>query len=154
MYSDGADVVFHAAGGSGVGVFEAARELSGSGRQLWAIGVDTDQFETVRTLTGVVDAEGWRAHILTSVLKRMDVAVYTVVAEFAHGEFRPGPRIFDLATDGVGLSTSGGYLAEIQPKIDEFKAKIIAGTIDVPCVPPDKVAEARAFGFSGTDCPN
>jgi basic membrane protein A len=156
MYQDGADVVFHAAGGSGIGVFEAAAEMSGPGRQYWAIGVDTDQYETVRTLTGVIDPNAWRPHILTSVIKRSDVAVYTVLEEYAHDEFRPGLRMFDLESAGVDLSYSGGYLADVRSVIEDFKAKIIDGRIEVPCIPsgipPEKVVEARGRGLNDTLC--
>ena len=57
----------------GVGVFEAAADMSeSSGRELWAIGVDADQYETIGRLPGVVEAERWRQHILTSVVNRFD----------------------------------------------------------------------------------
>ena len=156
MFEKGADVIFHASGGSGIGVFEAATEMSVNGRQLWAIGVDTDQFETVLTLTGVIDPEGWRQHILTSVLKRSDVAVYTVLEEYARGEFVAGSRIFDLESNAVGLSYSGGYIADIQPLIEDFRAKIVAGQIHVPCIPsdipPEEVTEAYARGLTKAMC--
>ena len=118
MYEDGADVIFQAAGGSGIGVFEAATERSRPGRHLWAIGVDTDQFVTVGSLPGVVDPEPWRNHILTSVLKRIDMGIYAVLEEYARGVFIPGNREFGLATDGVGLSYSGGFIDSIRPRIE------------------------------------
>jgi basic membrane lipoprotein Med (substrate-binding protein (PBP1-ABC) superfamily)/DNA-binding SARP family transcriptional activator len=152
MYDAGADVIFHAAGGSGIGVFEAATELSGPGRQLWVVGVDSDQFETVRLLTGVVDPEAWRQHILTSVVLRQDLAIYAVLEDFARGEFRPGVRTFDLASDGVGVSYSGGFIAHLRPMIDALTAEIIAGAIDVPCVPADRVDEAVNLGLAVTGC--
>jgi len=143
MYEDGADVIFHAAGGSGIGVFEAATEMSGPGRQYWVIGVDTDQFETVRTLTGVVDPDAWRPHILTSMIKRTDLAVYTLLEEYSRDVFLPGRRTFDLRSDGVGLSYSGGFIDDIRSVIEDLKGRIIAGQIKVPCIPPDKEDEAR-----------
>ena len=153
MYENGADVIFHAAGGSGIGVFEAATEMSDHDRQLWAIGVDTDQFETVALLTGVVDPEPWRAHILTSMLKRQDLAIYTVLEEYARGEFRSGTRTFDLASNGVGLAYSGGFIDDIRPRIEDLKARIIAGQIEVPCIPPDKVDAALERGLTEAACP-
>ena len=91
MFEAGADVVFHAAGDSGVGVFEAATELSTADRHLWAIGVDSDQYDSVLRLSGAVHPEEWRQHILTSVIKRVDLAVYEVVSDFTRGELASGP---------------------------------------------------------------
>ena len=153
MYADGADVIFHAAGGSGIGVFEAATEMSNRDRQLWAIGAETDQFETVALLPGVVDPEPWRGHILTSMIRRPDLAIYTALEEYARGEFRSGARTFDLASDGVGLAYSGGFIDGIQPRIEDLGARIIAGQITVPCIPPDRVDDALKRGLTETACP-
>jgi basic membrane protein A len=153
MYEQGADVIFHATGGSGIGVFEAATEMSDGDRHLWAIGVDSDQFETVASLTGVVDPEPWRAHILTSMLKRLDLAIYTMLEEYARGEFRSGARTFDLASDGVGLAYSGGFIDDIRPRIEDLRARIIDGQIEVPCIPPDKMDEALERGLTEAACP-
>ena len=90
MYEQGADVIFAAAGDLGVGVFEAASALSTADRQLWAIGVDTDQYENVRRLSGAVHSEAWRRHILMSVLKRVDIANYEIVKDFASVNSRQG----------------------------------------------------------------
>ena len=79
LYTDeGADVIFTAAGTSGSGAIEAATDLSDqAGRHLWAIGVDTDfLFEL---------PESQRSHLLTSMLKRLDVGVEWVVAEYEEG---------------------------------------------------------------------
>ena len=71
MYDQGADVIYHAAGGSGAGLFEAAKERSeSSGSKVWAIGVDSDQYNT--------SSEEVREYILTSMLKRVDVAVFEI----------------------------------------------------------------------------
>ena len=147
MYRDGADVVFHAAGTSGVGVFEAATEMSDSeGRQLWAIGVDSDQYETVGLLPGVVDAEAWRRHILTSIVKRFDMALYAVLGDYSRGEFRPGVRSLGLESGGVDISYSGGFIDHLRSQLEDLRAQIIAGQIAVPCLPPEKEDEAAAQG--------
>src|SRR5690606_21320611 len=66
MYDQGADVIYHAAGGSGAGLFEAAKERSEeTGTKVWAIGVDSDQYNT--------SSPEVRDYILTSMLKRVDV---------------------------------------------------------------------------------
>jgi len=128
MYADGADVVYHAAGGSGGGLFEAAKDQSdSSGSKVWAIGVDSDQYNTV-------DAE-LQEYILTSMLKRVDSAVFEITEDAANGEFEAGNIIYDLSVDGVGYSTSGGFVDEYVDQLEEFKAQIIDGTITVPTEP-------------------
>ncbi len=124
MYDGGADVIFHAAGGSGNGLFEAATE-AGDGK--WAIGVDSDQY-----LSAAPDQQ---KHILTSMLKRVDVAVYGAIEEFTKGDTKGGVKVFDLAKDGVGYSTSGGYVDDIKSQLEDLKQQIIDGTITVPTAP-------------------
>ena len=138
MYDSGADVVFAAAGLASFGAYDVAVEKSSGGRQLWVIGVDGDQFELVRLMPGVTDPNGWRAHILTSVLKRWDQAVFAILGQYAHDTLRPGVVSLDLTSDGVGISYSGGYIDDIKPRLEELKAEIIAGQIAVPCLPVAK----------------
>ncbi|MGH8928585.1 MAG: BMP family lipoprotein [Acidimicrobiia bacterium] len=129
MYQDGgADIVYHAAGGSGGGLFEAAKEHSdATGTKVWAIGVDSDQYHTA-------DAEV-RDYILTSMLKRVDVAVYEIISDELDGTFSAGEVRYDLAVDGVGYSSSGGFVDDITDQLEEFKAQIISGDIVVPTDP-------------------
>ena len=145
MYEAGADVVFHAAGGAGVGVFEAATALSTDERQLWAIGVDSDQYETVQMLPGAVNPDAWRRHILTSVIKRFDIATHDIITDFTQGGFVPGKRAYDLASRAVDLSFSGGYLNEFFGEINAARKQINDGTVIVPCYPTERMAEAHAF---------
>lgn len=119
MYDQGADVVYQAAGGSGTGVFKAAKA-----KGKWAIGVDSDQYNTVQADLKDV--------IITSMLKRVDVAVYNFIKEQAAGKFTAGKVVFDLKADGVGYSTSGGKIDDIKAQLDKYKQDIIAGTIKVP----------------------
>lgn len=128
LYGQGADVVFHAAGGSGFGLFEAAASLSTDDVFLWAIGVDADQFNTVGD-------SALAEHILTSMLKRVDVAVGETILDFLEGNFTPGPVIFDLEAEGVGYSTTGGFVDALVADLDEIAAMIISGDIVVPEVP-------------------
>lgn len=128
LYGAGADVVFHAAGGSGSGLFQAAADLSTDDLFLWAIGVDADQYNTVGD-------PALQAHILTSMLKRVDVAVGNTILDFLEGNFTPGPEVFDLSVDGVGYSTTGGFVDDIASDLEAFKAQIIDGTITVPETP-------------------
>jgi basic membrane protein A len=119
MFDNGADIVYHAAGGSGGGVFNAAKAAG-----KWAIGVDSDQALTA--------AEDVRGVILTSMIKRVDVGVYTFIKSVHDGAFAAGETVFDLKADGVGYSTTGGHIDDIASKIDEYKEQIIAGSITVP----------------------
>jgi basic membrane protein A len=129
MYEQGADVVYHAAGGSGAGLFEAAAEQSeSSGSKVWAIGVDSDQYNTA--------APEVQEYILTSMLKQVDTAVYEITAAQAAGTFEAGNVVYDLSADGVGYSTSGDFLTDEQiATIEDYKQQIIDGTIEVPTTP-------------------
>ena len=119
MYQNGADVVYHAAGGSGGGVFTAAKAAD-----KWAIGVDSDQVLTA--------AEDVRDVIMTSMIKRVDVGVYTFIKSIKDGSFKAGNTVFDLKVDGVGYSTTGGNIDDIKDQIEAYKADIISGKITVP----------------------
>ena len=127
----GADIVYHAAGQTGLGVFEAVKEANDGGTTAWAIGVDSDQ--------GSPDNAGVpndvKPYILTSMLKRVDVAVENTINAVADGTFAAGPQLFDLSVDGVGYSTTGGHIDDIAGQLDELKAQIISGEIEVPETP-------------------
>jgi len=124
MYDKGADIVYHAAGGSGLGVFRAAKD---AGKR--AIGVDSDQYNTVG------DAS-LQPVIMTSVLKRVDNAVEAYIGDYVDGSAKGGSDIVnDLKSDGVGLSATGGFIDDIQTQIDGYEQKIISGEITVPNTP-------------------
>ena len=123
MYDAGADVVYAAAGGSGTGVFQAALA-----KKALAIGVDSDQYESIGDAT-------LQPVILTSMLKRVDVAVFQTLEKFSKDEEIPAETVFDLEVDGVGYSESGGFVTDIKPQLEELKAKIIDGSITVPTTP-------------------
>ena len=125
FYEQGADIIYHAAGGSGNGLFAAAKEFSEtSGSKVWAIGVDSDQWMTS-------DAS-LRPYILTSMLKRVDVAVYQSINAVVDDNFVGGVRTFSLVDDGVGYSTSGGFVDDIADQLEDYKQQIIDGDIVVP----------------------
>ncbi|MBE8521625.1 BMP family ABC transporter substrate-binding protein [Amycolatopsis sp. H6(2020)] len=115
----GADVVYHAAGASGKGVFDAAK----AGNAL-AIGVDSDQYNQ-KTVEADKDV------IITSMLKRVDVAVFDYVQAVAKGDTSGLPKRFDLKVDGVGYATSGGKIDDIKDVLEGYKAQIISGAITV-----------------------
>ncbi|TFV53548.1 BMP family ABC transporter substrate-binding protein [Blastococcus sp. TF02A-35] len=124
MYDAGADIVYHAAGGSGIGVFQAAAESEGR-----AIGVDSDQFQTV-------EDPALQAVIMTSMLKRVDNAVEQFIGEFVEGNVAGGENeVFNLESEGVGLSESGGFIDDIQGDLDTYRQQIVDGEVDVPTTP-------------------
>jgi basic membrane protein A and related proteins len=123
MYDDGADIIYHAAGQSGLGLFKEAVE---QGPEALAIGVDSDQYLTA--------SPEEQEHILTSMLKRVDVAIYDTIEAAANDAFEPGSQVFGLAEEGVGYATSNPDLLtdEIVTQLEDLKAQIIAGDIVVP----------------------
>ena len=124
LIDQGADVIYAAAGGSGSGMLTAAKEATeASGTQVWGIGVDADQYNTIPELQDFV---------LTSMLKRVDVAVYAVCTAFLAGESLPPAIVFDLAVGGVGLSTSGGFIDDIAAELAAMEAAIASGELVVP----------------------
>ncbi|HLO12384.1 MAG TPA: BMP family protein [Pseudoneobacillus sp.] len=134
MYSGGADVIFHAAGGTGNGLFKEARDLKKKdpSKNYWAIGVDSDQ-----TAEGVVDVDGTQHNvIITSALKRVDNAVKDLSTKASSDQF-PGGQVttYGLAEEGVGLAPINEEVAakaDIEAKVEEYKQKIINGEITVP----------------------
>ena len=125
MYASGADVVYHAAGGSGAGLFEAARDYSTQKSvHVWAIGTDSDQY-----LSAPPDEQ---PYILTSNLKRVDVSVFQTISDYVNGTFTGGIKTFDLKAGGVGYATSGGFVDDIKTQLDDLAAQIKDGTIVVP----------------------
>jgi basic membrane protein A len=119
MYDAGADVVYAAAGGSGGGVFVAAKAAG-----TWAIGVDSDQYLSADAAVQSV--------ILTSALKNVDVAVFQVINASVKGSPLTGVQVYDLSNKGVGYSKSNPAVEPYVAKADEASAAIVAGTVTVP----------------------
>ena len=124
LISQGADVVFAAAGQTGIGTFNACQES----KKALFIGVDTDQF---LTLTNPGDT------ILTSAVKRIDVAVFDVVKKALDGKFPGGQNLtYGLVEDGVGLSPFHDFDPKVPQAIKDAVTKAIAdikaGTVTVP----------------------
>ncbi|NRQ32270.1 BMP family ABC transporter substrate-binding protein [Nonomuraea sp. NN258] len=123
MFQDGAEIVYHASGDSGLGVFQAA---AAAGKK--AIGVDSDQRQTVKETD-------LQSVIMTSMLKRVDVGVFEFIKAFQGGAKGGSNVVYDLKVDGVGLSTTGGEIDDIKDKIDAAKKDIVDGKITVPSKP-------------------
>lgn len=119
MYQQGADVVFHAAGGVGIGVIEAAKESN-----KWVIGVDRDQ-----------QAEA-PDNMLVSTIKGVGDAVRLIVEEYQKGDFKGGETVrFTLADDNavsIAYADNGLVKDEIKEKVEQIKKDIIDGKIEVP----------------------
>jgi len=123
LFDGGADIIYHAAGKSGKGLFEAVEE---AGKGHWAIGVDSDQYLT---------AGSAKDYILTSMIKRVDTAVFDTVKAVDEDSFVEGIKTYDLKAEGVGYSKSGGFVDDISDDIDGYADKIISGEIKVPTKP-------------------
>jgi basic membrane protein A len=128
QYEAGADVIYHAAGGTGIGMFEAAAEVSAStGSKVWGIGVDQDQYLTIGGAIPEV-----QEYILTSMVKKVEVAVYNAIKDTVNGTFSGGPVAEDVESGGIDISYTGGYIDDIKDEIEAYRAKIISGEIVVP----------------------
>ncbi len=122
QFNWGADIVYHASGASGIGVIEAA-----TAKKKLVIGVDADQ-----TLTAKPEQQ---PYILTSMLKRVDVAVYDTIKALVDNKFEGGYKVFGLAEGGVGYAVNDvnkEMLKDIEPKLEEIKKKVVAGEIQAP----------------------
>ena len=129
MYQKGADIVFHASGGVGDGVIEAAKE-----KGKWAIGVDKDQNFLAPD------------NVLTSAMKRVDNAIYDVGRKLKDGQWRGGETmVYNLSNEGVGIApTSKKHVpADILAEVDQLVARIKKGDFKVPSTK----AEFDAFKF-------
>jgi basic membrane protein A len=119
QYGRGVDVIYHASGSTGNGVIEAAREAD-----KYVIGVDSNQNYM---------APG---HVLTSMIKRVDNAVYLTIKSALDGEFHGGLREFGLAEDGVGFAldeyNESLITEEMLQTVETARQGIIDGTIKVP----------------------
>lgn len=122
QYAAGADIVYQVAGGAGLGVIAGAKQA-----HKLVIGVDTDQNYLAP------------ADVLTSVVKRVDVAAEDNVKEIAKGTWKPGNVYFTLANGGVSLAPFHSLAHDVPAKavaaVNTAKAGIISGKVKVPAVP-------------------
>ncbi|HZG70638.1 MAG TPA: BMP family protein [Chondromyces sp.] len=135
MYSSGIDVIYHAAGATGNGVFTEAKNIKQKdpNKNIWVIGVDRDQAEE-----GKVTVDGQEHNVtLTSMIKRVDVAVKDVANKAKAGEF-PGGEIteYGLENEAVGIApTQDNLTDEVKKAVEEWKEKIKNGEVEVPLKP-------------------
>lgn len=122
MYNGGVDIIYHASGGVGKGLFDEVK-VRPQGKY-WAIGVDMDQSKLAPE------------HTLTSMIKKVDVAVFDVNKELKEGKLKGGQeKAFGLKEGGVDYVKSKFITEEVAKKVEEFKQKIINGEIKVPSAP-------------------
>jgi basic membrane protein A len=126
IYNSGADIIFHASGSTGNGVFNEAKDRLKNGKKVWVIGVDKDQ-----------SLEFGDDVTLTSMMKRVDQAVIRVSNDVLTNKFKGGASnavVLGLKDNGVGLpeTSKKNVTPEILKKVEEYKAKIISGEIKVP----------------------
>ncbi len=129
QFNAGAYIIFHAAGGTGNGMIKEAKERAAAGDIRWGIGVDKDQYQD-----GVY---GDKSAVLTSMMKRVDVAAHDVAKMTMEGKF-PGGQVlvFSIANKGVGIPEKNPNLSDdIVKVVKEYEAKIASGSLKVSEVP-------------------
>lgn len=121
MYANGADVVFAAAGGSGLGVLKAAHD-----KNKYAIGVDSNQ-------NGL-----YPKNILASDLKNVGNALYDLIQKYEAGSLRFGQTyVFGLQNSGVELTLNNSIVpSAVSTKLNGYATKVVSGKVTVPCVNP------------------
>ncbi|MEG0308219.1 MAG: BMP family ABC transporter substrate-binding protein [Clostridium sp.] len=125
LYNDGCDVIYHAAGGVGIGMFTATKELKDAGKDVWAIGVDMDQ---------AVSVPEYKDVILSSMIKRVDKATFDATKSVVDGTFKAGHVELGIKEGGIGMAdtTANNTKADVVAKAKEFEEKIKSGAIKVP----------------------
>jgi len=124
-YDMGVYCIFSAAGGTGNGTIAQAKEYRNQGKNVWAIGVDSDQYAD-----GIYT--GTKSAVLTSMLKRVENSSLMVLKAVADGSFSGGVVQMGMADDGVGYSTANPELsANVVKLVDAAKADINSGKIKI-----------------------
>lgn len=126
MFDKGIDAIFCAAGGVGVGAINEAKSRAKAGDDVWIVGVDVDQYAD-----GIY--EGNNSIILTSAVKKIGQAAYSMIKQFQEGNF-PGGQIltFDATNGGVGIPDENPNLsASVGAEVDKALMAIISGSIAV-----------------------
>ncbi len=132
LVTKGADVVFQAAGADGLGVIQAVKEARAAGKTVWVIGVDSDQHHLAPEA------------VLTSMLKRVDLAIYEANRDLVNGAFKSGDVSMGLQEGGVGYAEVRAEIpnkAEALQKVEALRQKVVAGEIKVPT----NMEELKAF---------
>ncbi len=124
-YDSGVYAIFSAAGGTGGGTIAQAKEYRMQGKNVWAIGVDSDQYAD-----GIYD--GKKSAVLTSMLKRVETSTQYALKSIEKDSFKSGVVLLDMTADGVGYSAANPELKPaVIEAVDAAKADIVAGKIKV-----------------------
>ncbi|MDH6373673.1 BMP family ABC transporter substrate-binding protein [Paenibacillus sp. VTT E-133280] len=140
QYNSGVDVIFNVAGGTGLGIFDAAKE-----KKKYAIGVDSDQAMLLNT----TDSEKANL-IVTSSIKKIDMAILGAVKKLQEGTLEMGKRdVLSFVDDGVGIAENDIYKnifpADLQAKVEEVKQKLINKEITVDNAMGMETSEVEAI---------
>jgi len=124
-YDSGVYAIYSAAGGTGNGTIAQAKEYRLEGKNVWAIGVDSDQYEE-----GLYNATD--SAVLTSMIKRVETSLVYALKAVQNKTFRGEVIVFDLRADGVGYSdTNKALTADIKSELEQIKQRIISGQIKI-----------------------
>ena len=124
-YDSGVCTIFSAAGGTGNGAIAQAKEYRAQGKNIWAIGVDSDQWEAGKY------AEG-KSVVLTSMVKKVETASLMALKSIEAGDFQSGVHTLSLADGGVDYALTNAELKpEVVRQVDAMKVDIISGKIKV-----------------------
>ena len=135
-FDSGVYAIFSAAGGTGNGTIAQAKEYRAEGKNVWAIGVDSDQY-----VDGLYS--GTKSAVLTSMIKRVETASLTALREVEDGTCKAQVLVLDTKAGGVDFSTANPELSKsIVDQVDKVRDEIIAGTVKVYAT----YAEAKAAG--------
>jgi basic membrane protein A and related proteins len=136
LYDEGCDVIYHAAGGVGMGLFSATKELRDKGEDVWAIGVDMDQAVTT----------DYGDYLLSSMIKRVDTATYNATKEIVDGTFEGGKVVsLGLKEEGVGIAPTSDKNTpkEVLDLVETYRKAIVDGKFKVPAT-LDELADFTA----------
>ena len=130
-YDSGVYAIYSAAGGTGNGTIAQAKEYRAAGRNVWAIGVDSDQHE--EGLYNNTDSA-----VLTSMLKRVETSLIYALRAVQNKTFKGEVIVFDLKADGVGYSTTNSAMsADIKNQLEQIKQRIVSGQINIAATHAD-----------------
>lgn len=142
QFNNGATVIFACAGSTGNGVIANAVERCKNGQEVWVVGVDTDQYSY-----GVYDDAG-HSCILTSAMKRVDVAAYDAAKDVAAGTFTGGVKLYTLSDRGVSLPEENPNLTEdVLAAVEAATNDVVNGVIEVSKTAVYGDTDARVVGF-------
>lgn len=146
LYDKGVDIIQHASGGVGIGIIAEAKTRYDNGEEVYVVGVDVDQYTEGITSSG-------KSIMLTSAMKRLDVAVSTHLEYWLNDEFKGGQVItMDFQQEGVGLPTENPNLTESTLiELEKVKEDLAKGEIVVPSTQEELIDFLDEYGYDHSD---